>query len=137
MGSTAGCYLPRMPGPSTRTLEHGPVFSWSKQHDGLIYTSGHAAVTVDDLKFQRGPFEAEATATLQNLARTLEKAGSSLADVIKVTVYMTDLSQFPQFNQVYAEFFDVNDPPARTCVEVRRLPYDFQLEVEVVARAKA
>ncbi len=118
---------------STRTLEHGPVFSWAKTHDGLIYTSGHAAVGVDDLKFAQGNFAHEARQTLTNLGRTLDQAGSGLSKVIKVTVYMTDLSNFPLFNQVYAEFFDTTNPPARTCVEVRRLPYDFKLEVEVVA----
>ncbi|MGH1344712.1 MAG: RidA family protein [Nannocystales bacterium] len=121
--------------PSTRSLEYGPIFAWSKQHDGLIYTSGHAAVGVEDLKFTYGDFVHEARATFQNLQRTLEKAGSSLKNVIKVTCYMTDLGNFGLFNQVYTEFFDVEAPPVRTCVEVRRLPYDFKLEVEVVASA--
>lgn len=121
--------------PSTRTLEYGPIFSWSKQHDGLIYTSGHAAVGVDNLEFAYGDFVTEARATLMNLRRTLEKAGSSLDKVIKVTCYMTDLSNFGLFNQVYTEFFNVENPPARTCVEVSRLPYDFKLEVEVIAAA--
>jgi reactive intermediate/imine deaminase len=121
--------------PSTRTLEYGPIFSWSKQHDGLIYTSGHAAIGVDDLEFAFGDFVTEARATFENLRRTLEKAGSSLDKVIKVTCYMTDLGNFGLFNQVYTEFFSVEHPPARTCVEVRRLPYDFKLEVEVIAAA--
>jgi 2-iminobutanoate/2-iminopropanoate deaminase len=121
--------------PSTRTLEYGPIFSWSKQHDGLIYTSGHAAVSVDKLEFAYGDFVTEARATFENLRRTLELAGSSLDKVIKVTAYMTDLGNYGLFNQVYTEFFDVEHPPARTCVEVRRLPYDFKLEVEVIAAA--
>lgn len=121
--------------PSTRSLEYGPIFSWSKQHDGMIYTSGHAAVGVDDLKFSYGDFVHEARATFQNLERTLKKAGSGLDKVIKVTCYMTDLGNFGLFNQVYTEFFDVENPPVRTCVEVRRLPYDFKLEVEVVAHS--
>ena len=119
--------------PSTRTLEYGPIFSWYKQPAGVIYTSGHAAVGVDDLKFSYGDFVHEARVTFQNLRRTLEKAGSGLDKVIKVTCYMTDLGNFGLFNQVYTEFFDVENPPVRSCVEVRRLPYDFKLEVEVVA----
>ena len=121
--------------PSTRRLEYGPIFAWSKQHDGLIYTSGHAAVGVEDLKFTYGDFVHEARATLQNLQRTLEKAGSNMHKVIKLTCYMTDLGNFGLFNQVYTEFFNVEAPPVRTCVEVRRLPYDFKLEVEVIASA--
>ena len=119
--------------PSTRSLEYGPIFAWSKEHDGLVYTSGHAAVGVENLQFTYGDFVHEARATFQNLQRTLEKAGSSLEKVIKVTCYMTDLGNFGLFNQVYTEFFDVEAPPVRTCVEVRRLPYDFKLEVEVIA----
>lgn len=119
--------------PSTRSLEYGPIFAWSKQHGGLIYTSGHAAVGVENLQFTYGDFVHEARATFQNLQRTLETAGSSLEKVIKVTCYMTDLGNFGLFNQVYTEFFDVEAPPVRTCVEVRRLPYDFKLEVEVIA----
>lgn len=121
--------------PSTRSLEYGPIFAWSKQHDGLIYTSGHAAVSVENLAFTYGDFVHEARATFQNLQRTLEKAGSSLEKVLKVTCYMTDLGNFGLFNQVYTEFFNVEAPPVRTCVEVRRLPYDFKLEVEVIASA--
>lgn len=119
--------------PSTRTLEHGPIFSWAKIHDGWIYTSGHAAVGVDDLAFEPGDFAHEARLTLTNLRRTLEKAGSGLDKVVKVTAYVTDLGNFRLFNQVYAEFFPGENPPARTCVEVRRLPYNFKLEVEAVA----
>lgn len=119
--------------PSTRSLEHGPIFTWAKTHEGWIHTSGHAAVAVDNLEFGLGDFAHEARLTLENLKRTLDKAGSGLDKVVKVTVYMTDLGNFRRFNQVYAEFFDVEQPPARTCVEVRRLPYGFKLEVEAIA----
>jgi len=119
--------------PSIRALKYGPVFSWSKQHDGLIYTSGHAAVGVDDLEFSYGDFEHEARVALENLQRTLVKAGSSLDKVVKVTCYMTDLANYAAFNKVYGQFFTAEQPPVRTCVEVRRLPYDFKLEIEVIA----
>ena len=114
------------------SLEHGPIFSWHRTHDGWIHTAGHAAVDVDDLSFQPGDFQAEARATLENLRRTLTKAGSGLDKVVKVTAYFTDLGYFPVFNRIYAEFFPAN-PPARTCVEVRRLPYNFKIEIEAVA----
>jgi 2-iminobutanoate/2-iminopropanoate deaminase len=117
----------------TRSMEHGPIFSWSRTHDGWIHTSGHAAVDVDDLQFSIGDFAHEARVTLRNLERTLRKAGSSLDKVVKVTAYLTDLAHFRVFNQVYAEFFPGDNPPARTCVEVRRLPYQFKLEIDAVA----
>lgn len=118
---------------STQSLEHGPVFSWYRDHAGWIYTSGHAAVDVDELSLDPGSFEHEARMALSNLRRTLERAGASLDKVVKVTAYFTDLNDFPRFNQIYAEFFGSTTPPARTCVEVRRLPYNFKLEIEAVA----
>ena len=119
----------------TRGLEHTPIFSWHRSHNGLIYTSGHAAVDVDDLRFDPGDFSHEARLALENLRRTLEKAGSGLDKVVKVTAYLTDLGNFRRFNKVYAEFFPGDNPPARTCVEVRRLPYNFKLEIEAIAHA--
>jgi 2-iminobutanoate/2-iminopropanoate deaminase len=114
-------------------MEHGPVFSWHRNHDGWIYTSGHAAVDVKTLALDPGDFAHEARVTLENLRRTLIAAGSSLEQVVKVTAYMVDLANFRAFNQVYAGFFPGERPPARTCVEVRRLPYNFQIEIEAIA----
>lgn len=99
----------------------------------MIFTSGHAAVDVDDLTLRPGGFDQEVRATLNNLSRTLKAANSSLEQVLSVTVYLTDMANFPRFNQVYAEFFPGDIPPARTCVEVRRLPYHFQVEIQAVA----
>ena len=124
-----------MSSPASTNLEHGPVFSWQRTHNGLVFTSGHAAVDVDDLTLRPGNFEQEVRATLKNLGRTLQSAGSSLDKVLMVTVYLTDMANFPRFNQVYAEFFPGDSPPARTCVEVRRLPYHFQVEIQAVAAA--
>jgi 2-iminobutanoate/2-iminopropanoate deaminase len=117
----------------SRSLEHGPVFSWHRVHGGLIFTSGHAAVDIDDYKRVRAGFEDEVRLTLENLQRTLVRAGSSMDKVVKVTAYLVDMGQYPAFNRIYAGFFPGADPPARTCVEVRRLPYDFQVEIEAVA----
>jgi 2-iminobutanoate/2-iminopropanoate deaminase len=122
-----------MNSPASKSLEHGPVFSWSRTHAGLVFTSGHAAVDIDDLGLSPGDFEHEVKSTLENLARTLERAGSSMEKVLMVTVFLTDMQQFPRFNRIYAKHFPGNAPPARTCVEVKRLPYNFQVEIQVVA----
>jgi 2-iminobutanoate/2-iminopropanoate deaminase len=119
----------------SRALEHQPVFSWSRTHGGLIYTSGHAAVDVETLERRPGSFQAEVRESLTNLKRTLEAAGSSMDRVLKITVYVTDLGQFAELNRIYREFFPGPNPPARTCVEVRRLPYNFTVEIEAVAHA--
>ncbi len=122
------------PVPSTRALEHQPVFSWSITADGFVFTSGHAAVDVDDLRLAPGPFEVELRATLDNLRRTLERAGTDLDHVVKVTVYLTDMGNYATLNRIYAEYFSSDRPPARSCVEVRRLPYNFSVEIDAVAR---
>ena len=119
--------------PSSSALEHGPVFSWCREHDGVLYTSGHAAVDVDTFKRARVGFDEEVRLTLDNLRRTLEAAGSGLDKVLKITAYLVDMRRYPDFNRVYATFFPGGDPPARTCVEVSRLPFDFQVEIEAVA----
>ena len=85
--------------PAARSLEHGPVFSWYRSHGGWIHTSGHAAVDIDEHTFSHGDFECEAETTLRNLARTLQRARSSLDAMAKITAYMTDLNDFPRFNQ--------------------------------------
>ena len=119
--------------PSITQLEHGPIFSWSRGHNGFIFTSGHAAVDVEALGITLGDLASETNATLTNLRRTLEKAGSGLDRVLKVTAYITDMSQFAVFNSVYGKFFPGPKVPARTCVEVSRLPFNFKVEIEAVA----
>jgi 2-iminobutanoate/2-iminopropanoate deaminase len=116
-----------------KRIDYGPVFSWYRTHEGLIYTAGHAAVDVDTLVADPGTFEHEAKMTLDNLRRTLERAGSALDKVLKVTVYMTDMSDYARLNEVYSKFFPSDKIPARTCVEVSRLPYNFRIEVDAVA----
>jgi len=125
----------RMPShrPTNHKLEHGPTFSWYRDHNGLIFTSGHASVEVDSLNITLGDLASETTATLNNLKRTLERAGSQLDNVLKVTAYITDMSQFAVFNAVYARFFPGPRVPARTCVEVSRLPFNFKVEIEAIA----
>lgn len=121
--------------PASVKLEHGPIFSWHRTHAGLIFTSGHAAVDVEKLSLAPGSFADECRSALGNLARTLASAGSNMDNVLQVTVYLTDMTRFPMFNQIYAEFFPGDEPPARTCVEVRRLPYHFQVEIQAIAAA--
>lgn len=118
---------------SPHQLEHGPIFSWYRDHNGFIFTSGHASVDVDTLGITLGDLVTETVATLTNLRRTLEKAGSSLDKVLKITAYITDMSQFAAFNAAYAKFFPGPKVPARTCVEVSRLPFNFKVEIEAIA----
>jgi 2-iminobutanoate/2-iminopropanoate deaminase len=122
--------------PSSSTLEHSPVFSWYRSHGGLIFTSGHAAVDVDTFKRERVAFEQEVRLTMENLRRTLERAGSGLDKVLKITAYLVDMRRYPDFNRIYADYFPGSNPPARTCVEVSALPFQFQVEIEAVAHGQ-
>ena len=117
----------------SNTLEHQPVFSWHREHAGTIYTSGHVAIDVDSGRVDRGDLRHEARVALSNLSRTLERAGSDLSKVLKVTVYLTDMREFGTFNRVYAEFFASEQVPARVCVEVSRLPYDLRVAIDAIA----
>jgi len=76
--------------------------------------------------------EEQTERVLQNMQGVLEASGLSLADVVKTTVFLKDLSVFPKMNEVYGRYFGSN-PPARSTVEVARLPRDVQVEIEAIA----
>jgi 2-iminobutanoate/2-iminopropanoate deaminase len=118
---------------ASSAFEHQPVFSWYREHAGTIYTSGHVAIDIDTHGFEHGDLAHEARVALDNLRKTLARAGSSLDRVLKVTVYLTDMSEFAAFNRVYAEFFAGERVPARVCVEVSRLPYDLRVAIDAIA----
>ncbi len=74
----------------------------------------------------------QARQSLSNLKAVLEAAGAGLENVVKTTVFLTDLSEFAAMNEIYAEFFPEN-PPARSAVQVARLPKDVKIEIEAIA----
>lgn len=97
----------------------------------FVYTSGQIPINpatgelVNDIK--------EATAqSLENIKAILEEAGTSLDRVVKTVVFLRDMNDFAAMNEVYAKYFTEN-PPARSCVQVARLPKDAKVEIEVVA----
>jgi len=100
--------------------------------DGWVYSSGAVGLTASNERIGEGVVE-QAEQTLQNLTAVLEAAGCTLQDVVKATVYLVDMGEFQQVNEVYARFFG-DHRPARSCVEVRRLPADMRVEIDVVAR---
>ena len=110
----------------------GP-YSQAVVANGLVYTAGvipldpeTKAVAGDDIRMQ-------AERVLTSLSGLLEDAGSSLANAIKTTCFLQDLADFPNFNEVYATFFDVEPAPARSTVEVAKLPMGVLVEIECVA----
>lgn len=109
----------------------GP-YSAGVQVGNFVYTAGQLGIDPQTGDFVPGGIEAETSQALKNLRAVLEAAGSSLAQVVKTTVFLKDMNDFSAMNQVYAQFFTENYP-ARSAVQVARLPKDGSVEIEAVA----
>jgi len=101
---------------------------------GWLWVSGQIPLRPETGRLVEGGIEDQTRQALRNLVAVLEAAGSGVHRVVKVTLYLTDLDSFDAVNRVYAEFFH-DEPPARVCVEVSRLPRGAQVEVDAVALA--
>jgi len=99
---------------------------------GLVFTSGQLPIDPATGAFVAGGIAEQTTQVLANLRAVLEAGGSSLAHVVKTTVFLQDMNDFAAMNTVYASFF-TSDPPARSTVEVARLPKEALVEIEAVA----
>ena len=110
----------------------GP-YAQAVQVNGFVYTSGQIPVTAEG-ELVEGTIEEQTDQVFANLKAVLEAANSSLAKVVKATVFITDMEDFIAINGVYAKHFGEHTP-ARSCVQVARLPKDAQIEIEVIAMA--
>jgi 2-iminobutanoate/2-iminopropanoate deaminase len=99
----------------------------------LVFCAGQGAIDAATGEFMRGTVEEETERTLRNLGAVLDAAGVGFADVVKTTVFLTDMNDFAAMNGVYATFFP-DPPPARSTVAVKELPKGFKVEVEAIAR---
>ena len=100
--------------------------------DGMIYCSGQVGLDPASGQLVEGDVQAQAQRALQNLSAVLEAPGSSLANVVKTTVFLTNMGNFAAMNEVYATFFG-DEPPARSTVAVAELPKGAQVEIEAIA----
>jgi 2-iminobutanoate/2-iminopropanoate deaminase len=103
---------------------------------GVVYCSGQIAINSSSGELVTGGVAEQTRLVLNNLKAVLEAAGSGMEQVVKAGVFLKDLSDFNEMNGVYAEFFPEN-PPARACVEVSRLPKDVDVEIDCIALVKA
>ena len=99
----------------------------------LVYTAGQIAIDPKTNTIHYGSVGEQTRIILTNLKIILEEAGSSLNKVIKTTVFLKNMDDFAAMSTVYAEFFDAKTAPARSTIEVARLPKDVLVEVEAVA----
>jgi len=108
----------------------GP-YSQGVYHHHFVFTSGQIPLNPETGELVTGDFKSEVLQVLKNLDAVLIASNSSLKKVVKLTVFLTDLSNFPALNQVFQSFFD--DPlPARSAVQVSGLPMNARVEIEAI-----
>lgn len=102
--------------------------------NNLFYSSGQIPLTAEGVMVE-GDVKAQTHQVFKNLQAVLEEAGASLDTVVKATVFIQSMKDFAAINEVYGEYFHTHKP-ARSCVEVARLPKDALVEIEVIALVK-
>ncbi|TEB38622.1 Endoribonuclease L-PSP [Coprinellus micaceus] len=109
-----------------------PVFSQATVSKGFVFASGNIGIT-KEWKLVEGGVKEQTRAALRNLEIVLKASGSSLQHIVKVNVYIRDFAEFSGMNEAYAEFFEKDKMPARTCVGVASLPFNAAVEIECTA----
>jgi 2-iminobutanoate/2-iminopropanoate deaminase len=111
----------------------GP-YSQAVKANGFVFTSGQIAIDPSTQQVVAGDVAAQTERVLRNLSEILEAAGSGLGKVVRCTVFLKNMNDFAAMNQVYGKYFS-SAPPARSTVEVARLPKDVLVEIDVIALA--
>ena len=109
----------------------GP-YSQAVKAGNMLFVSGQVPFVPETMEIVEGDVKAQTAQSLKNVQAILAEAGLDFSHLVKSTVFIKDMNEFAQINEVYAEFFGENKP-ARACVEVARLPKDVKVEIEVIA----
>lgn len=109
----------------------GP-YSQAIKYGNLIFVSGQIAINPSTNEFINGDINGQTKQVIENIKAILESSGSSLQQVLKVTIFITDMKDFDSINTVYSEYFS-SSLPARACVEVSSLPKGAKVEIEAIA----
>ncbi|SHG88698.1 2-iminobutanoate/2-iminopropanoate deaminase [Tepidibacter thalassicus DSM 15285] len=113
---------PKAIGPYSQAIKVG----------NLLFVSGQVPFDPETMEVVEGGVKEQTARSLENIKAILAEAGASFDNVVKSTVFIKDMNEFAQINEVYAKYFGENKP-ARACVEVARLPRDVKVEIEVIA----
>ncbi|EBY7363865.1 RidA family protein [Salmonella enterica subsp. enterica serovar Tennessee] len=113
----------------------GP-YSQAVSTGNLLFISGCCPFSPEDGSVNGGDIEAQTKQAMNNLRSVVEAAGLEMDDIVKTTCFISDMNNFSLFNQVYSGYFASGTYPARSCVEVARLPKDVLIEVKAVAVVK-
>jgi 2-iminobutanoate/2-iminopropanoate deaminase len=100
--------------------------------NGMAYLSGQIPLDPSTNQLIEGGIEQQTERVLENLKAVLEASGASLASVVKTTVFLKDMAEFPKMNEVYSRYFPEN-PPARSTVQAAKLPRDVNVEIDCIA----
>ena len=109
----------------------GP-YSQAIEVNGMVYTSGVVPIDPANGEVVEGDIKVQATRVFESMKALLEAAGASCESVVKTTVFIKDMNDFAELNKIYAQYF-TGVFPARSCVEVARLPKDVLIEMEAIA----
>ena len=113
----------------------GP-YSQAAKNGGLLFTSGQIPLVPSTGAVVEGDIAAQARQSLENLKAIVAEAGATMDDIIKTTVFIKDMNDFTAINDVYKTYFTEGCYPARSCVQVARLPKDVGVEIEAVVALK-
>ena len=109
----------------------GPYSQGNAAPQGLVFTAGQIPLNPATGELVAGDIRAQTRQVMENLKAILETGGSDLASVVKTTVFLKDMADFAGMNEVFALYFP-SSPPARSTVEVARLPRDVRVEIEAI-----
>ena len=98
----------------------------------IIFTSGQLHIDPENGQMLKGDIQEQTRLCLENVKAILEEGGAKLEDVVKVTIFLTDMAKFSAVNEIYGQYFS-NHKPARSCVAVKELPLGGEVEIEAVA----
>jgi len=110
----------------------GP-YSQAVQIGDMLYTSGQIPLNPQTMEIESDDVAAQTKQVMENIKAVLAAADTNLESVIKCTIFLADMNDFAKVNEVYGAYFTQN-PPARSCVEVARLPRDVKVEIECIAQ---
>ncbi len=111
----------------------GP-YSQAIKANGLVFTSGQIPISPASGNIEAKDIEGQAKQVMENLAEVLKAAGTDFSKVVKTTIFLADMNDFAKVNEIYAKAFP-KEPPARSTIQVARLPKDAKIEIEMTALA--
>lgn len=110
----------------------GP-YSQAVEAGGFLFCSGQISIDPKTNQVNTGPIDEQAKQVMENIRAVLDKAGLGFKDVVKTTIYLTNMADFTTVNEVYGKYFTA-EPPARSTIAVAALPKGVQVEIEVLAK---